>query len=76
MPYGQPVLADLKQKSTASFVLRWVVEHPGGLGGPEPTTVHYRAVPNLRNLKITVVASETGRNRAQQRGTGVCAAGR
>lgn len=69
MSYGQPVLASMKRKSQASFVLRWEVEHPGGLGGPEPTTVYFRAIL----LKITLLASEAGGNRAQQRGTGSCA---
>lgn len=71
--YGQPVLASLKRKSQASFVLRWEVEHPGDLGGPAPTTVHFRAILNIQNLKITVLASEAGGSRAQQRGTGSCA---
>lgn len=74
--YGQPVLASLKQKSVTSFVLHWAVKHPGGLDGLdglEPTTVQFRAVLNTRNLKITVLASEVGGNRAQQRGTGSCA---
>lgn len=73
MSYGQPVLANLKRKSEASIVLNWEVDHPGGLGGPEPATVHYRAVLNMRNLKITVLASEPGGSGTRQRGTGSCA---
>ncbi|WP_411353101.1 hypothetical protein PNH50_18980 (plasmid) [Leisingera aquaemixtae] len=75
--YGQPVLADLQKKGAGSYVLRWEVEPPGSLGGPVPATVQYRAVLNMQNHKITVLAADTGGYPGLQRAAGTCtAAGR
>ncbi|UWQ44047.1 hypothetical protein K3718_21380 (plasmid) [Leisingera aquaemixtae] len=70
--YEQAVLADVKQRSADSYVLEWVIQQQGDLGNQATADVQYRAVLNTRNMKISVSATELGRNQVQRRGAGIC----
>ncbi|MGR3759705.1 hypothetical protein ACUXV3_06170 [Roseobacteraceae bacterium NS-SX3] len=74
--YGRPLKVGLKQRSARSFGLKWTVSHPPFLHMQQPDRVFYRAVVNMQNMKMTLLAVDSVSAGAPPRGMGHCVPGR